>query len=422
VTTFATGLQAAQQLHVAPDGSDAQGDGSAAAPFASIRRAAEEAGPGTAVVVHSGTYSGGQYLADVRGTAAAPIWIGGAAGEPPPRIEGGSQALQLVRPRYLVLHDLEIRGQEQNGINCDDGGAYGDAEAARWVVFERIAVQDVGSGGNQDCLKLSGLNDFWVLDSHFARCGGGGSGSGVDCVGCHRGLIAGCRFASNAGNAIQCKGGASDIDILRNRLDDPGQRGVNMGGSTGFDFFRPPLQPDGLNAEARRIRVQANVIVGGHAAVAFVGCVDCLAAHNTIVDPEGWVLRILQETTSRDGYSFAACSENAFYNNLVVFDRQRLSRAVNIGPDTAPETFSFSHNLWYAHDEPAASAPDLPVDETAGLSGQDPHLLDRAGGDYHIAPDSPAAHSGAAFNGRTPADNEGRCYADAPSRGAYAVD
>ena len=29
------------------------------------------------------------------------------------------------------------------------------------------------------------------------------------------------------------------------------------------------------------------------AAIAFVGCVDCAAINNTIVDPEHWVLRIL---------------------------------------------------------------------------------------------------------------------------------
>ena len=114
------------------------------------------------------------------GSASAPIWIGGAPGEAAPVIDGGGEGLHLTKVRYLVLHDLELKGSTQNGINVDDAAEYSNADATRYVVFRNLNVHDVGSGGNQDCLKLSGLNDFWVIDSKFARCGGGGSGSGID--------------------------------------------------------------------------------------------------------------------------------------------------------------------------------------------------------------------------------------------------
>ena len=115
----------------------------------------------------------------------APIWIGGVPGSPRPVIAAGGQAFHLVRPRYLVVHDLEVRGASANGINTDDEAQYANADAARFVVFRNLFIHDVGTGGNQDCLKLSGLNDFWVLDSEFQRCGGAGSGSAIDHVGCH---------------------------------------------------------------------------------------------------------------------------------------------------------------------------------------------------------------------------------------------
>ena len=113
-------------------------------------------------------------------------------------------------------------------------------------------------------------------------------------------------------------------EIRANLMVNAGARAVNMGGSTGFQFFRPPLSPDATNAEARDIRVVANLIEGSEAALAFVGCVDCLAAHNTIVDPGKWMLRILQETTSTAEYEFAPVRDAVVINNLDEAKAERL--------------------------------------------------------------------------------------------------
>jgi hypothetical protein len=420
--TFETGKLPSLEIHVAQDGSDQDGDGSVGNPYGSIQFAVQQANPGTAVRIHSGTYPGGIYLDSVHGTAEAPIWVGGAPGESRPIIDGGSNAMHIVRPRYLVVHDLDARGGAQNGINCDDGGYLADPDSARYVIFRSLNVHDVGGDGNQDCLKLSGLDDYWVLDSNFARCGGGMSGSGIDHVGCHRGLIENCRFEEMSGNAIQCKGGSFEIDIRHNWMVDPGERGVNMGGSTGAQYFRPPLSEVTPNVEAREIRVEGNVIIGGTTALAFVGCVRCLAAHNTIIDPDNWILRILQETTSGPINQFLPCSDNTFVNNLVYFDRSAISTWINIGSDTEPDTFTFSHNLWYAHDDPGASEPNLPVVETSGLYGQDPALADPGGRDFDLTRDSPAAGSGITGGGTLDADMDGVCYGQPPSMGAYEVE
>ncbi len=417
--TFATGKKPITTLHVALTGSDSVGDGTAAKPYRSVAHAVKQAKPGTAVQLGVGTYSGGVTIKDLHGTAAAPIWIGGAPGKAKPVLEGGSEGLHLTRVRYLVVHDLEVRKNKQNGINCDDGGEYANATATHHVVFSNLYVHDVGGAGNQDCLKLSGLRDYFVLGSTFEKCGGGMSGSGVDHVGCHRGVIARNTFRNLSGNAVQCKGGSVDILVAHNLLVEPGARGVNMGGSTGFTFFRPPLSKTATNAEARNIRVVANVIKGGNAPFAFVGCVDCLAANNTIIDPHSWLLRILQETKTSGGYTFAASQKGRVVNNLFYFDRQDLSTYVNIGPNTLPKTFSFESNLWYAHDQPSASAPsNLPVAETGGVVAKDPKLTSAAKGDYSIGATSPAAGKGkgpAAVAG----DMAGRCYANPPSIGAH---
>ncbi len=394
IVTFETDKTPMQEIHVATEGNDGTGDGSSGSPYASLGRALQDVQPGSAVRLHAGTYAGGMSVENLAGTAEAPIWIGGAPGEAKPLIEGGNGAIQLSRVRYLVLHDLEARGQSQNGINCDDGGDVDDPEATRFVVFRGLDIHDVGGTGNEDCLKLSGVNDFFVLDSFFARCGGDMSGSGVDCVGCHRALVARCRFEQNSGNAVQAKGGTTDMEIRGCTMIDPGERGVNLGGSTGDAYFRPPLSETEPNAEARRILVVNNLIVDATAAVAFVGCVDCLAANNTIVNPENWVARILQETSSDETYIFEPASRGRFINNLVWFDSSQLRTFINVGSDTAPETFTFANNLWYAHDAPGASTPSLPVTESDGVIGQNPMFSAEAAGEYQPESGSPACGAG----------------------------
>jgi len=395
-----------RDVYVGLAGSDSQGDGSRARPYRTLARAAREARPGVAVRLLPGTYAGGNYLERLAGTSTAPIWLGGVPGEPRPVIVGGSGGLHLSRVRYLVVEHLEVRGATGNGINCDDGGEYGNGEATRWVVFRHLAIRNIGTG----------VNDYWVLDCEFTQ--GSAGGSGIDQVGCHRGVIARCRFRSPGSNAIQCKGGSAAIEIRGNHFVQAGQRAINLGGSTGFEFFRPPLVAGQVHFEASAIRVVANLFEGADTPVAFVGCTDSMVAHNTIVNPTRWLFRILQETVSSGGFEFGACGDSQFLNNLVYFQRGALNTYVNIGPNTAPGSFRFAHNLWYAHDQPAQSRPNLPAAETGGRSGQDPLLRGVATGDFDLLEGSPAigAGSGAAA---VSADYRHACYAALPSIGAF---
>ncbi len=420
IPTFEDGLTPSFEIHVATTGNNQTGDGSIGNPYATISRAVQDAAPGAAIRIHEGTYSGGTFISGLEGATGAPIWIGGAQtpGEAPPIISGAGEGLHLSEVRWLILHDLEITGASQNGVNCDDGGEYNNPDATRHVIFRNLHIHDVGSTGNQDGLKLSGVDDFLVLDCTIERWGGGGSA--IDMVGCHAGLIARCAIAQGGSSGVQCKGGSEDIEIRWCRIENSGQRPLNIGGSTGFEFFRPPLSASADSAEARNIRVLGNVIIGGVTAMAFVGAEDCLAAHNTIIAPTSWIMRILQETTSGDGFTFVPCRNNRFESNLVWFDRSDLSAFVNVGPNTAPETFTFSHCLWWAFDNPAQSAPSLPAPQTSAVIGQNPLLASPAAGEYWITPGSPAI---AAANAPSPleAGIGGACFCDSADIGAYSI-
>jgi hypothetical protein len=420
-TTFETGVEPSAVLHVATTGS-ANGVGTEQEPFADIETAVAAAEPGTAIRVHAGEYAGDIFLEDVRGTEQAPIWIGGAPGEARPVIggAGSTEALHVSGARYLVLHDLEISGSTANGVNLDDRADYANPEALRHVVVRNLKFEAIGTGGNNDCLKISGANDFFVLGSEFVDCSAGGSN--IDHVGCHDGIIAGNSF-EGGGTAVQTKGGSRRIVIHGNVFRQNGGRAVNMGGSTGFEFFRPPLDATEENYEARDISVIANVFDRAAEVAAMPGCVDCLFAHNTVYRPTTRILRILQETTTSEGFTFSPASRGRVINNVFSYQRAEITnggRAINVGAGTSPATFMYVNNLWYASDDVAGSDDvDYQGATVSGtLAAADPAFVAPTSGDFRLAAGSPLLGAGVALT-EVPQDHARSCYRSPPSVGAF---
>lgn len=374
-------------------------------PYASISAAANDAGPGDTVLVHDGTYGGGQFISDLQGTPDAPIVFtaessGGAI------FSGGTEAWHLTDVAWIRIEGFRFVGQTGNGVNIDDGGTY--ETPSHNVVIEDCFFHDMAASGNNDLLKLSGLDSFLISNCSFSN--GSAGGSGVDMVGCHHGLFTGNRFTAMGSNAIQAKGGTRFVRIERNTFIDAGQRAINLGGSTGLEFFRP------IDAtfEAADLEVYSNVFVGSLAPIAYVGSTRVKVINNTIWKPERWAIRILQETVDPD--RFVPCGENAFCNNIVVIDG-RVSTQVNIGPNTAPETFIFTNNLWYHSENPSWAGPTLPVDEQWGIVGSDPLLADPASENFRIPSTCPAVGKGYTLD-EPRVDFYGQLFNAPPSIGA----
>lgn len=361
---------------------------------AEARDAIVAARPGTRILLAPGRYPGGFYFANLRGEPGLPIVMAAADPNNPPVIEGGGNGLQLSDPSWIELHNLVFTGATGNGLNIDDGGSFDTP--AEHVVLRGLRVSDVGPQGNRDGIKLSGLVDFHVEGCTVERWGTGGSG--IDMVGCHRGIIEGNLFrhlpaGSEGANGVQAKGGSRDVLVRRNRFEHTGSRGVNIGGSTGLQFFRPPLVPGTEFWEAKDIRVEGNTFLGGGAPAAFVGVDGAVVRFNTIYRPQRWAVRILQETTAP---GFVPCQDGQFTDNIVVFHSSEWSSGgVNIGPNTAPSTFQFARNWWFCLDNPGRSRPALPVVETGGVYGVAPPFRDAENGDLRLAPGSPARGVGA---------------------------
>ena len=331
---------------------------------AGLRLALKSIQPGDSVLIEPGEYRGYFSLSDHRATAQQPTVIAAADPDKPPVLRGSSECMHLTNVSHIVLRSLVLTGARTNGLNVDDGGDYGSP--SDHILLDGLTVRDIGSSGNQDGIKLSGVDDVLVRGCTVERWGGGGSG--IDMVGCHRVLIADCTFRhrkGRGGSGIQAKGGSANVVVYRSRFEHAGERAVNMGGSTGAAYFRPKAP----GYEAKKIAVIGNVFVGSMAPVAFVGLDQGLVACNTIYRPSRWALRILQESA---GAGFAPCRKGVFRGNLIVWRQGDIHTTVNTGPNTEPKTFRFENNWWYCENGP--SKPDLPVAEREGTVGKDPHL------------------------------------------------
>ncbi len=332
--------------------------------------------PGTLMEIDGGAFDGPVYLRNLRGTAKRPIIIRGKDPDSPPVIRGRGEGLHLVNCAYVTIAYIKVTGAKHNGINIDDGGDF--STPAEGIVIRDVTIEKTGPRGNFDGLKLSGVTRFRVERCRIAGWGG----SAVDMVGCHDGEIDGCTFRGLEGfsqhTGVQAKGGSTDVLIHRNTFLDAGGRAVNCGGSTGLKFFRP--KPE--DAEARQITIAGNRFVGSRAPVAFVTARNCAFRRNTVVLPGKWALRILQETT--DG-RFKPSGNNRVERNLFVLRSTRT--AVNIGPRTAPQTFTFRGNAWYV---PGGKArPDLPGKASGNVLDVDPKLKALDSGAKAITSENP---------------------------------
>jgi type IX secretion system substrate protein/parallel beta helix pectate lyase-like protein len=378
------------------------------ADYTTLQLAAEHAQPGDTLLLLAETHSGDNHISDLKGTKELPIVILGEEGSEKAVFLGGSNAFQLSNPAHLIIKNLQFSEQTINSVNIDDGGDY--STPAVYIIIEDCEWLDINATGNNDQLKLSGLNYFVIRNCRFTW--GSPGGSMIDMVGCHQGVIEDCQFIHAGSNSIQAKGGSSSLVYHRNYFGDGGQRALNIGGSTGLEYFRPL----GAKYEATKIAVYSNVFVGGVAAFAFVGATECTVANNTIFTPEKWTFRILQENTTE---GMLACGDNAVINNIFYIYDEAAVYTVNIGPNVDESAFIYSHNLWFNYDDLNWGGPNIPWDQENGIIGKDPQF--RSHDNLRIEETSPAIGKGMPLSW-VDLDYDGNIFKDPPSIGAYEGD
>lgn len=404
---FDTNAHYSREVFVSPVGLDTEGDGSIGHPFRTIRRALESVDPGTRISILPGVYPAVGTVRGLAGTPERPIAIVGS-GEAVIDTDGESVGLHLSDPHYIVIEGLTFRNAWPHGLNIDDGGTH--ESPAHHVILRDLRFLNIGKGGNNDCVKLSGVEEFQILSSTFERCD---HGEAIDMVGCRNGVVSRNAFRTIPRNAVQTKGGSRDILIHANQFSDVALRAINAGGHTGRPYFRPLSS----RYEASHIRIVANLFERiGDTPVAFVGCYQCVFANNTVVSPGRFVARILQENREKDpgGNGF-------FINNILALKQTpNWGSLIDVDANTVAESFNFGNNLWVS--PKPGYKPRVPISLIGTnniISTTNAGFRAPESGDYSLMADSPAIGRGRPVPGGLLGDFLGRPYSHPPSIGAY---
>ncbi|RAM01894.1 hypothetical protein DO021_11540 [Desulfobacter hydrogenophilus] len=340
--------------------------------------------PGDTLEIEPGTYKGGILIHGLNGKKGLPVTIKGKDSSNPPIFIGGKTALNFSQCNYICLADVIVRRAGNNGIHVHDGNTgKGNPPPSVGIVLKGIIVEDIGPVGNFDAIKMSGVNSFVIKQNKISGWGG----SGIDCVGCANGKISQCLFQGKRGfsqaNGVQIKGGSHNILVEKCYFYHPGRRGINLGGSTGFKWFRPGV----TDYEAKKIEVAGNIFIGG-TAIAFVTSQQGYVHHNAILYPTGWVLRILQEDMDP---RFKPCGNSLFMKNIIVVN-EKMKDFINIGPGTFPQSFRFRANVWY--DPALGRIPRLPFMENAPVYQVNPGVKFEKGKVFFLGNDPRLAGKG----------------------------
>ncbi len=331
---------------------------------AELDAALSSAQPGDRVLLSpDGVFQGGLFRSGLTG-----VTLTSQDPSRPATITGGTTNLQLSDVTDVTISHLIFDGAAVNGINIDDGGSFDTPSTG--IGIDSVTVQNLAGGGNHDSIKLSGVTGFRIERSVITTPNSA-SGSAIDMVGSHHGVIANNRIEypnSGGGSGIRPKGGSKDIRIVANRLDLGQGRPIQFGGSTGPEFFR--FLPGEGGYEADDITAIGNIVTGGDNSASFVNIDGGTFAFNYFQDPANWVLRILNENSGSP--TIVDTQNGSFRNNAVVYN-DALRRIVNIGPETLPETLDFAGNAWFNSDGGPAdqAALQLPSVETGGTYGVD---------------------------------------------------
>jgi len=381
--------------------------------FPTLSQAASSLNPGDVVTILNQVFSDGpQYLSDINGLPNQPITIIAQTNQSP-IFRGGAEAVHLINCNYITIDGLVFEQQTENSLNIDDGTNY--ATPSSNIIVKNCLFRNIGANGNNDFLKMAGVDNFLISNCTFINGVSSGFGSGLDMVGCHQGVIQDCLFDDPGSVGVSAKGGSQFVTIQRNIFKNTNGRAVAVGGFSGIPYFRPPLPNPIVNGyEASDINVFSNLFMNNQSPVAFVGAVNSTFRNNTIYKPQTWVMRILQENNEN---GMLPCSNNEFSNNIIYLSNDIVE--VNINPvNTDPASFTFSHNTWY-NESSSNWTPSLPA-TVQNQAIVNPQFVNAANENFALSNQSTAIGTGFPY-GSPATDFNQSAYANPPSRGAFST-
>lgn len=274
-------------------GNDTSGTGSVAAPFRTIQRAVDASNPGDEVVIAAGEYPGDVRLRRPR------ITLRGSLGPAKPHIvvpnqsEASNEIALEIDPDAdgTRIIGLNVEGGSYYALSCETKWDWGDPMDRSGATNLVIAYNDLHHSG-RDAVKIKPNCDDVLLANNTIHDTGrrdDSNAEGIDNVNGDRMVVLDNHLFNIATTGLYFKGGAADVRVERNLIQQVGQgtspdsagAGILVGFDTDTDYFDRAQNP-GMY-EAVRGRVVNNIIDGTTmTGIGIYAARDSLIAHNTI--------------------------------------------------------------------------------------------------------------------------------------------
>ncbi|HOX71940.1 MAG TPA: right-handed parallel beta-helix repeat-containing protein [Dokdonella sp.] len=320
------------------------------------------------------------------------------------------------------LSRLEISGGYYYGVFLQTDWEQGTNESGHGpldVIIEDSRIHDTG----RDAIKITPHSDRTTI----RRCEIWNSGAiyppgtplddknaeGIDNVNGSGMVVEDNYIHHTATTGVYFKGGAADVIVQRNRIENPGLAGILVGFDTSPEFFDLDSNPGYYEAIGGIVR--NNIVVGGnYSGIGLYASRDAIVVNNTLIDTAA-----LGHAAIYFGVTFQDWDENALRpanirplirNNLIVQDGRpciaiRYSDELGglSGLDGSPGTDYNAFNNEQGACAFSDSRPGSPLDNGGNLAqwrshtGTDMNSLEAALGlapDGHLLPGSPAINAG----------------------------
>ena len=289
------GAASAKELFVSTAGSDGSGNGTSSKPYRTINYAIGRSATGDTVTVRGPASNRVYNECDVR--LRHRLVLRAYPGEQP-HIHCDLKVADSV----VIEIDPEASGSRVAGFELSGGMYYGVMLQTWWyqggpdsdtgatdVVLEDLLIHDTGRDGIKVTPKSNNATIRRVEIHHTGAIYPPGTpvddknADGIDNVNGSGMRVEDSYIHHTATTGLYFKGGAEDVLIQRNRIEDAGEAGILVGFDTSVEYFDLKRNPDYY--EAIRGTVRNNVIRRTqYSGIGLYAAKDAVVANNTIID------------------------------------------------------------------------------------------------------------------------------------------
>jgi hypothetical protein len=328
-------------IYVSKNGNDAIGNGSFSNPYATISKALEESVNGDNIFIREGVYTEAVRIRNANITLQSYNNEQVIISTPIDNEEIDTTVIFDVDADGGTLKHLEITGGYYYGVMLFTKWDWGEADRSgvSHITIDNCKIHDTG----RDCIKITPNCDYVTIKNCEIYNSGiryNENAEGIDNVNADYMIVKDCYIHNTGTTGVYAKGGASDIVIERNIIENCGMFGVGVGFDTSPEYFDLAVNPNRYET-IRTVVKNCLIINTEYAGIAFYGALNSSAFNNTIVNTAktghtpiyfGVTLQDWEpDSNPNDNYNYRPASKNIkIYNNIVIQDIQTTSDIVFI--------------------------------------------------------------------------------------------